>query len=160
MSDTHRSRHASTEAYNLCLQVGERAGLDVLYVCGHRERDLLHDPDGQPLNWPPQYVDLADGGTLHDWDDLVPPEASGEPTGERITWRQLAWDIADEYGGIDDLLSRMWLHLGGEPPGEEPQASVRPGGKTCEGCGQRPGQIMSNVDGWLGWPCYEDLEDG
>jgi hypothetical protein len=121
--------------------------------------DFTRGADGRQPHWPPQYVDLLDGGTLHDWDDAV-PAAEDEPPDEPMTYRERAWDICDEYGGIDDLLDRMWLHLGGQPDEPGPPAPARAGEVQCEDCGQRPGEIQSNFRGWVCWPCYEGYEDG
>lgn len=79
------------------------------------------------LLWPPMFVD--ESGDEHNWGDTVPPdEAEVDDGSPPLTYRELAHEIADQYGGIEDFLAHQWLRQG-EQPEPEPERS------TCPECG-------------------------
>ncbi|MEV1315397.1 hypothetical protein AB0J14_04850 [Micromonospora arborensis] len=64
------------------------------------------------LEWPPVYVD--DDGDRHNWDAMAPTDPDIEyEDGDPMTYRDLAHNIADQWGGIDDFLDAQWLRQGG-----------------------------------------------
>lgn len=62
------------------------------------------------LHWPPCYIDV--NGEERDWDDLVEQDEDAGDEGARMTYRELAYEICDEWGGIEDFLDRQWLYHG------------------------------------------------
>ncbi|MER7166729.1 hypothetical protein ABT336_11790 [Micromonospora sp. NPDC000207] len=60
------------------------------------------------MNWPPVYVDLL--GERHDWDAVAEsdPETEYDDGSEPITYRELAFDICDRWGGIEEFLNDQW----------------------------------------------------
>ncbi len=67
----------------------------------------MNDP-----NWPPVYVD--DEGERHAWHAMALTDPDAEDDGgDPMTYRDLAYNIADQWGGIDDFLDAQWLRQGG-----------------------------------------------
>jgi len=78
---------------------------------------------------------------------------SDDGSGSTLTYRELVDEIADAYGGREDLLDRMWLRFGGRPDPAPPPARDAAERCTAPGC-DRLAEIAGNL-GQLCWPHYE-----